>query len=103
MYLEDLIFFLGLVAVTTLIAGAAARMVGPAPAGSMGHAIRALVDWAGMFVMFFGANAVLGAAVILLIRGITPHFITVYTIKNIHLLVLSAAQAFVFQKWWKSE
>jgi hypothetical protein len=103
MYVVDLIFFLGLVAVTTLISCAAVRMVRPVPAGSMGQAIRALVDWAGMFAIFFGANAVLGAGVILLIRGITPRFIPIYTVDNIHLLVLSAAQAFVFQKWWKGE
>jgi len=103
MYLVDLMFFLGVVAVTTLSARAAARMVRPVPARSMGHAIRALIDWAGMFVIFFGANAVLGAALILLVRGITPNFIPVYTLDNIHLLVLSAVQAFVFQKWWKGE
>lgn len=103
MYLVDLMFFLGLIAVTTLIAGSAARLVRPAPERSVGHAIRALVDWAGMFAIFFGANAVLGAAVILLIRGITPYFISIYTIDNVHLFVLSAAQAFVFQKWWNRE
>ena len=103
MYVVDLTFFLGLVAVTTLVAGTAVRMFHPAPARSMGQAVRALVDWAGMFAIFFGANTALGAVVILLFRGITPHFVPVYKLENIHLLVLSAAQAFIFQKLWKSE
>ena len=103
MYLVDLIFFLGIVAVTTLISGAAVKMLRPAPARSMGQAIRAFIDWSGIFAVFFTANLGLGAAVLLLIRGFTPHFVPIYTLDNVHLLVLSAAQAFVFQKWWKGE
>ena len=101
MYLADLIFFLGIGAVTTLISIAAVRVVRPAPARSVGEAIRALIDWAGMFALFFGANLALATAVLLLIRVFTPHFVPIYTVDNIHLLVLSGAQAFVFQKWWK--
>ena len=103
MYFAHFIFFLGLVGVTTLVSCAAVKIVRPAPAKSFGYAIRAFVDWAGMFVIFFGANVVLATAVILLIRGITPYFVSIYTVEDIDLLVLSAAQAFVFQKWWKGE
>jgi hypothetical protein len=94
-------FFLALVAVTTLISYAAARLVWAAPARSIGQAFRALIDWAGMFTIFFGSNAVLGAAVILLVRGVTPHFLSIYTLESVLLVIFSAAQAFVFQMWWR--
>jgi hypothetical protein len=103
MYFAHFIFFLGLVGVTTLVSFAAVKKVQPASARSIGPAIRAFVDWAGMFAIFFAANVALATAVILLIRGITSYFVSIYMIDDIHLIVLSAVQAFVFQKWWKGE
>ena len=54
-------------------------------------------------MIFLAANVALGAAVILLIRGFTPHFVTLYTLESVLLLVLSAAQAFIFQISWRRE
>ena len=91
------------VAATTLFSCSAARMVRAVPSRSIRQAIWALIDWAGMFVIFLAANVALGAAVILLIRGFTPHFVTLYTLESVLLLVLSAAQAFIFQISWRRE
>jgi len=56
-----------------------------------------------MFAVFLAANLTLGAAVILLVRALTPRFVALYTLENLLLLILSAAQAFVFQAWWKRD
>ena len=103
MGLLELIFVLGLVAVTTLVFYTAAKMIGLRPAGSMLCAFRALLDWAGMFVMFFAANLALGFAAVLLARSITVPFVEFYNLESLLLIVLSAAQAFVFQVWWKRD
>ena len=104
MAFTELIFIAALVGATTLAAFAATKAVRPpAAAGSILQALRALVDWAGMFSIFLAANLMLGAAVILLIRALTPRFVALYTLENLLMLILSAAQAFVFQAWWRRE
>jgi len=104
MELTELIFMAALVGATTLAAFAAAKALSsPRAAGSILQALRALLDWAGMFAIFLAANLMLGAAVILLIRALTPRFVALYTLENLLMLILSAAQAFVFQSWWRRE
>src|SRR5215469_3160806 len=97
MGLLELISVLGLVAVTTLISCTAAKMIRLRPTGSILYAFRALLDWAGLFVLFFGANLALSLAAILLARNITARFITFYSVESLLLIVFSAGQAFVFQ------
>jgi hypothetical protein len=102
MGLPELIFMAALVGATTLAAFAAAKILRPQVAvASMLQALRALLDWAGMFSIFLAANLTLGTVVILLIRVLTPRFVALYALENLLMLVLSAAQAFVFQAWWK--
>ena len=104
MDLTELIFMAALVGATTLAAFAAAKALSPQTvAGSILQALRALLDWAGMFAIFLAANLMLGAAVILMIRALTPRFVALYTLENLLMLILSAAQAFVFQAWWRRE
>jgi hypothetical protein len=104
MGLTELIFMAALVGATTLVAFAAAKALSPsAAAGSIPQALRALLDWAGMFAIFLAANLMLGAALILLIRALTPRFVALYTLENLLMLILSATQAFVFQVWWRRE
>jgi len=104
MGLTELIFIAALVGATTLAAFAATKALSPpAAAGSILQALRALLDWAGMFALFLAANLMLGAAVILMIRALTPRFVALYTLENLLMLILSAAQAFVFQAWWRRE
>src|SRR5579884_1736613 len=95
-----LIFILGLVCATTLLFYSTTRMLRPAGAASLKQAFRALVDWAGAFAIFLSANVALGVVLILIVRGVTQHFFALYVLEDLLLLILSAAQAFVFQMWW---
>ena len=65
------------------------------------QALAALLDWIGLFAVFFMANLTLGLVSILMIRGLTPRFVSLYELQNLLLLIFSAAQAFVFHHWWK--
>src|SRR5215469_17542123 len=104
MGLTELIFIAALVGATTLAAFRAAKALRlPAAGGSILQALKALLDWAGLFAIFLAANLIVGAAVILLIRALTPRFVALYELENLLMLVLSAAQAFVFQAWWRRE
>jgi hypothetical protein len=99
----ELIFALGVVIVTSLVAYAAATKYHPGSARPISEAVRVLFDWAGVFVLFFCGNLALGLVVIFLLRGITRRFFALYGLENFLLLILSAAQAFVFQMWWRGD
>ncbi len=104
MAFTELIFIAALVGATTFAAFTAAKAVRPPSArGSILQALSAMLDWAGMFAIFLAANLMLGTAVILAIRALTPRFVALYTLENLLMLILSAAQAFVFQAWWRRE
>lgn len=93
------LFFVG--ALTTAIAYAITRGIAKLDSTSIMDALRGLVDWTGTFAVFFAANIVVGAAVIFSIRVLTPRFVPLYALRNILFLILSAAQAFVFQALWR--
>ena len=57
----------------------------------------------GTFAFFFGLNVALGLTIILLIRAFTSHFVSVYVLGNLMLVILSAGQGFVFQLLWRRE
>src|SRR5215471_5443048 len=99
----ELIFALGVAIVTSLVTYAASRKYHSRSARPMSEAVRALFDWAGLFVLFFCGNLALGLVVIFLLRGITRRFFALYGLENFLLLILSAVQAFVFQMWWRSD
>jgi hypothetical protein len=72
-----------------------------APADFLLQCIRAITEWIGAFALFLTINLLLGLAIILIIRGFTHHyFMTVYELEDPILIVVSAAQGFVFQRWW---
>jgi len=64
------------------------------------EAIHALFEYAGTFSLFFTANIAFGVFIIFLIRTFTPRFVALYSLENVLLLILSAAQAFVFHRSW---
>lgn len=103
MNVQEMAFVFGLVCVTTIVFFAVAAALRPARSRSFGQAIRAFFDWAGMFALFLGVNLAAGVAVILAIRGLTPRFLPLYALESLLLLVLSGAQAFIFQAWWKGD
>jgi hypothetical protein len=60
-----------------------------------------LLEWIGAFGCFLIANLVLGLFIIIIVRSATQHFISTYDLDTPSLLVFSAVQGFVFQRWWK--
>lgn len=97
------IFVVLLVLITSTIAYRATGRSRAAGPGSLRVAIHALLDYVGAFAVFVIFNLSAGAIFILLIRGFTPYFVGLYQLKNPMLLVLSAAQGFVFQLWWRHD
>jgi hypothetical protein len=62
------------------------------------EAVRTLLDWAGLFAVFTGANLVFGLVVLSLLRLFSAGFVSLYDLDSSLLLILSAAQAFVFDR-----
>jgi hypothetical protein len=62
-----------------------------------------LFEWIGAFAVFLAVNVALGAAIIIVIRSLTRRFIGVYDLENPLILVLSAAQGFIFHVWWNRD
>jgi hypothetical protein len=99
----DWFFVLILVACTSMGAYEVTRWNRKPSIDSLREALRTLVDWVGTFSLFFAANLLLGVLVVFLIRTFTTRFIPLYALENLLLIVLSAAQAFVFHHWWKHD
>ena len=97
----ELILVTLLVGLTSLTAYYGTGKIRAASARPIGEALRAFFEWIGTFTIFLAANLALGVMIILLIRGLTPRFVALYALENLLLLILSAAQAFVFQYWWR--
>ena len=92
-----------LVGSTSVLGYHATKRMRPAGARSLTEALRGFFEWIGTFALFFSANLALGFLIISLIRGFTPRFVAFYALQNLLLLVLTAAQAFVFQQWWQCD
>jgi hypothetical protein len=69
--------------------------------GSLAAAAGALLDWAGLFSLFFGANMALGVLLVLAVRSVTPLFVSLYLLDSAVLPILSAVQAFLLLHWWR--
>jgi hypothetical protein len=94
-------FVLTLVLVTSALAYLITRRQQPLPTRSLLTAFGALLDWAGLFALFTSANLAIGTVLILLIRGFTPRFVSLYELESVFLLIFSGVQAFVFHQWSK--
>ena len=68
---------------------------------SFDHAAALLdaLECVGLTVVFFVANLALGAALTVVVRAMTPLFVSLYLSGDVSLLVLSALQALVYQRW----
>jgi hypothetical protein len=94
-------FILFLVAMTSSIAYIATKKKDRQGISNLREAIGSLFEWIGTFSIFLIANLAAGVFVILIVRTFTARFLTLYALENVLLLILSAAQAFVFHQWWK--
>jgi hypothetical protein len=97
----ELTFLVVLAGMTSSGAYLILRLTGRWSAKLLLAGIYELLDWAGLFAVFVTANLALGLMIILLIRVATSQFVSVYQLESLLLLILSAAQAFVFHRWWK--
>lgn len=62
-------------------------------------AMRDVLESLGLGVLFLLANLAVGAAVVLGVRALTGHFVSIYLISDMTLPILSLVQALVFQRW----
>jgi len=95
------IFIIGLVSMTSLLAYATTRYERTVDTVLLRQRIWDLFEWIGAFGCFLAANLLFGLLIIILIRSVTQYFIGVYALEDPLLAAFSAAQAFVFQLWWK--
>ena len=93
-------FPVSIIFVTSLLLYAATRDQGKSRQDIFVQSFRALLECIGAFAFFLAVNLLLGLAIILIIRSSTHWFMTVYDLENPVLVVLSAAQGFIFQRWW---
>jgi hypothetical protein len=97
MNVVDLVFIVVVVVLTTAAGCMMTKQTVSVRPGSVLKALLALVDWVGAFVAFFAGNLLFGALVILVIRRLTPRFVSLYALENVLLIILSGVQAFIFQ------
>lgn len=63
-------------------------------------AVGKVLECVGATILFFGLNLVVAVIVILVIRRLTGHFVLLYPANDVAWLILSLAQALIFQ-WWR--
>jgi hypothetical protein len=99
----EALFLLSLVAATSAAALHLARRRGHADrSGALRAAVRDALECVGLTVAFFVANLALGALLTVAVRAVTPLFVSLYLSGDVTLLVLSALQALVYQRWRRS-
>jgi len=96
----EALFLLSLVAATSAAAlHLAGRRGGGGAPGALREALLHALECMGLTIVFFGANLALGALLTLVVRALTPLFVSLYLSADVSLLVLSALQALVYQRW----
>jgi hypothetical protein len=95
----EALFLLSLVAATSAAALSLGRRRGAGAPGALRAALLEGLECVGLTVVFFVANLALGALLTLVVRALTPLFVSLYLSADVSLLVLSALQALVFQRW----
>jgi hypothetical protein len=100
MSIQNLLLF-----VLTVLSSACAYAIGRTRATScrsIRQTIETMLECIGASTVFLVFNAILGAAIILLIRTLTTRFVDLYELEDLSLLILSTLQGFVFRLWWRS-
>ena len=92
-------FLLGLVALTSAVAGVVGARVLGLPVGRLGDAVGRMLETLGIVVLFFAVNLAIGAAAILAVRAAGPTFVSLYVADDLALLALSLFQGLAFQAW----
>ena len=92
-------FLLGLVALTSAVAGVVGARAFGLPPGRLGAAVGRMFETLGIIAFFFGLNLVVGGLAILVARAVGPWFVSVYVADDVALLGLSLFQGLVFAAW----
>lgn len=87
---------------TTLAALALVSRVSRSGGRSLRYSLQLLLECIGACVVFVGANLCLGFVLVLLVRGLTGWFISLYDVSDSLLATFSILQGFVVQLWWRS-
>lgn len=88
------------VAITSVVGvalGARGRIAG------VRAAVGVVLEVVGATVLFFAANLVVGAALVLAARRLTPFYTTLYEVTDVALLILSLLQALTLTAWRQSK
>jgi len=93
------LFIAGVSVGSSLVLLVLARGILGLPVRAARAAGTALLEFVALWVVCFGANLALGLLFAILVRALTPRFISVYIVNDPSLAVISALQAFVVY-WW---
>ena len=96
--MPELLLF-ALPAITSIAAYLLGRRLGLSPRALAAAADKAL-ECLGLAVLFYGSNLGIGVLGILVTRWLTGAFVSLYSVRDVTLLVLSLLQALVFA-WWR--
>lgn len=87
---------------TACLSYALARRIGPAARSTLWQAFEITLEYIGAAFVFLCLNLVLGVAIVLALRWLTPWFVSLYQVTDVVLVLLSVLQGVVFQTWWRS-
>jgi hypothetical protein len=95
-----LMFTISVITLTSILAYAATKSTRVRDIELVHQAFRALFQWIGAFAIFLIVNVTLGAVAIIMMRSSTYRSIAVYDLDDPLILIFSAVQGFIFQRWW---
>jgi len=98
----DQVFLLFLVGTTSAVALLIGRRALGLSRARLWTGTQRALELVGAAVAFFLVNLIVGVLVILAMRTFTNHFISIYYLKDVVLVVLSAVQGLVFHCWRRS-
>ena len=88
--------------IAVLVTSAAAGLIvrrAPPPARSLRRAVLLVLELVGLATVFVVGNLVLAAAIVLAIRTLSSHFVSIYVLDDLALVALSLLQGAVFFFW----
>ncbi len=95
-------YFVLLLVVGTSLVGVAVGLAGRLPLRGLPRALGKTLEVVGLTILFAGINLFAGGSIVLLVRGLTGRFASLYVMNDVVLLVFSTLQALVSQAWWET-
>jgi len=95
------LILISIVVVSTLAALVATVRSGFVPRDGWRPALWTALGLIGASAVFFVLNLTIGVAAILLVRSVTPLFVSIYVLNDVTLVGLSLLQGLVFGVWYR--